>query len=338
MLDLLSSLKTLSPQKDYVLAIITTTKGSTYRKTGTLMLIDSHLNFWGLLSGGCLEADIQQHCETVFNSKKDHKIGYDMRGEEDLLWGMGLGCDGAIEVLLKYLPSEMNHFGFFEVLQHVSKGQDHLLTLNLTGAHELSFCAIEKHQTQIRLQQKTYDVPPKPRLLEKSQQLLIPLNAPLNILICGASPDVPPVTAIASQLGWQTTVIDHRKEFAQPNHFPYADRVCQIKRSEWQDFDLCLYDAAVIMTHQFERDQDYLSRLLPSPVSYIGLLGPSKRRDQLLQECETQFSQHQGRVFGPVGLDIGADTPQTIALAIIAEIQAVQAEKDVGFCYQDETR
>ena len=336
MLNLLNALNTFSPETDYVLAIITNTQGSTYRKAGTLMLIDSELNYWGLLSGGCLEADIQQHSKTVFKNQKDHNLGYDMRGEDDLVWGMGLGCDGAIEVLLKYLPADKNHFGFFEVLQKTSSGQDHLIVLN--SDNSLSFNAIEKHHTQIKLKTGAIDLPVKPVRLESSKQLLIPLNAPLNILICGASPDVPPVTALAHQVGWKTTVIDHRREFAQRCLFPQADQVLHIKRSEWADFVLSNYDAAVIMTHQFERDQEYLSRLLPSQIDYIGLLGPSKRRDNLLKECETEFSQQQGRVFGPVGLDIGADTPETIALAIIAEIQAVQAEKDVGFCYQDKTR
>jgi len=338
MLNILSALGSFNSQQDYVLAIITQTQGSTYRKAGTLMLIDAEGSYWGLLSGGCLEGDVVAHCEEVLQQKNDKCVRYDMRGEEDLIWGLGLGCDGAIDVLLKYLPATQNHLGFFEILNRINQGQDHLLVLAQQANNRLTFHAIEKHHTQITLDSKRIDLPVKPMMLKPDDLLLIPFNAPRHILICGASPDVPPVCALAKQLGWKTTVIDHRQDFAQERHFPMADSVCRVKRSEWQDFDLSNFDAAVIMTHQFERDLDYLARLIPSQVDYIGLLGPSKRRDKLLQECDTNFSRHQGRIFGPVGLDIGADTPETIALAIIAEIQAVQAEKDVGFCYQDKTR
>jgi len=92
------------------------------------------------------------------------------------------------------------------------------------------------------------------------------------------------------------------------------------------------------MSHQFEHDLRYLERLLASPLKYIGLLGPTKRRDKLLAECKTQFSEHEGRVFGPIGLDIGTGSAETIALAIISEIQAVRNKKNVVFCYQDPTR
>ncbi|TQV85045.1 XdhC family protein [Aliikangiella coralliicola] len=349
MLNLLTSLKNFDQNSDYVLAVILDTQGSTYRKTGAMMLLNSSLDYWGLISGGCLEGDIQQHSAEVFKQKKDKILHYDMRGDEDLLWGMGLGCDGAINVLLKYLPATENHLGFFEILNRVSAGQDHLLiidrvSINSASASEsplhnsFSYLALKKRQATIKIDNQEVTIASAPWLEKSSQQLVIPFNAPLNILICGASPDVPPVTSLAQQLGWQTTIIDHRKDFASAGNFPAAHKVVHVKRSQWETFELENFDAVVVMSHQFERDQAYLSRLIDSPVQYIGLLGPSKRRDKLLEECGTAFADHEGRIFGPVGLDIGADSPETIALAIVAEIQAVKTKKDVGFCYQDKTR
>ncbi|MCW9017469.1 MAG: XdhC family protein, partial [Kangiellaceae bacterium] len=204
--------------------------------------------------------------------------------------------------------------------------------------HNLEFIESPRQISQVELENKLIQSPKKPTHLASSAGLLIPLVAPLNLLICGASPDVEPVTSLANQLGWKTTVIDHRKEFARCQLFPAANNVLHIKRSEWKSFELVQFDAAIIMSHQFERDQDYLARIINSQINYIGLLGPRKRRNKLLSEIGAEFSQLEGRVFGPIGLDIGADTPETIALAIIAEIQAVKSNKKVGFCYQDETR
>ena len=320
MLKLLDIMPHFRSERDYVLAIITSTEGSTYRKSGAMMLMDSANNYWGLLSGGCLEGDILQNSQDCFEHKRDKPLRYDMRGDEDLIWGLGLGCDGAVDILLKYLPSANNHLGFFEVLSAVEKGQN--FTLQILPDHNLKFIESSK-QTIVD---------------ESLEGLLVPLNAPLNLLICGASPDVEPVTSLANQLGWKTTVVDHRKEFANEQLLPKANRVLHIKRSEWNAFELAPFDAAVIMSHQFERDQDYLSRIIDSRINYVGLLGPRKRRDKLLSEIGIEFNQIEGRVFGPIGLDIGADTPETIALAIVAEIQAVKSNKKVGFCYQDETR
>ncbi len=324
--SLLQSIQAYQPHQDYVLAIIIDTQGSTYRKSGALMLIDSTYHYWGLLSGGCLEGDIMAHCEMIFEKKVDKVVTYDMRGEDDLLWGMGLGCDGSIQVLLKHLPAYKNHLGFFEILNQVSQGHSHILKVKTQAPYLLEFTRDEK-SSFIQNHTKT--------LIDKSQNLLsTQLPAPIHLLICGASPDVPPVASIAEQLGWKITIIDHRADYACSDLFCKTATVEHIKRSQWKNYDLTPFDAVVVMSHQFERDEDYLQRLLPSQINYIGLLGPAKRRDQLLKSCQTDFNQHQGRVFGPIGLNIGASTPETIALAIIAEIQAVRTQKDAVNCSQ----
>ncbi len=323
MRSLLSSLQDFDPDKNYVAAIIITTDGSTYRKTGAIMLIEQSLKFWGLLSGGCLEGDIVARSQKVFARQKDQIIKYNMRDEADMLWGMGSGCDGEISILLKYLPANQQHFNFFFSLKLLNSGTSLYLLLDLKNNHQIRF------EPQAN---------PDIKISDSDALLSIPLNAPHHLLICGGSPDVPPVTAIANQIGWKTTVIDHRQDYADKNKFPFADHIEHIKRSAWKNFELHPFDSAIMMSHQFERDQAYLTRLIESPIAYLGLLGPTKRRDKLLEQCGTQFSEHEGRIFAPIGLNIGADSPETIALAIISEIQAVLNDKQVGFCYRDPTR
>ncbi len=329
--SILKSIDQFSDQHNYVVAIVINTKGSTYRKTGAMMLINQELDYWGLLSGGCLEGDIVIHANEVFSQQKDQIIEYNMRDEADMLWGMGLGCDGEVSILLKYLPANLKHHEFFNILKRVDCGNGYRLLIDLTNNYQFEFIAASDLERPA---------------LGSDNSLSIPMDAPHHLLICGGSPDVPPVTAIAHQIGWKTTVIDHRKNNSERSKFPLADHVQHIKRSAWKDFDLTPYDSAIIMSHQFERDQSYLTELLASTINYLGLLGPSKRRDKLLVECGTDFNHCEGRVFGPIGLDIGASSPETIALAIISEIQAVKNNKlqsiakrqKIGFCYQDTTR
>jgi xanthine dehydrogenase accessory factor len=330
--NLLKSLNNFCSQHDYVLVLITDSKGSTYRKPGAMMLVSQQLEYWGLLSGGCLEGDIVLRCKDVLTNQADCSVVYNMRDEADKLWGMGLGCDGEITLLLKYLPAARGHCGFFEILNKIKVGHSFQLTLNRQD-NQLGFEDL-KSSSDLPLQVDGSKVASN----EKPSKQFFVMLAPHRLLICGGAPDVPPVTAIAAQIGWQTHVIDHRQDFASPDLFPDANRVSLVKRSQWKDMDLSVFDSVIIMSHQFEHDQRYLKRLLETDIQYIGLLGPSKRRDKLLENCETDFEHHEGRVFGPIGLDIGAATPETIALAIIAEIQACINHKNVGFCYQDASR
>jgi xanthine dehydrogenase accessory factor len=340
MSSIFKALSKIQKNQDLVLAAIIETKGSTYRKTGAMMLIESDSTYWGLLSGGCLEGDIVLQSKDVFSEKEDKLIHYNMRDGDDLLWGMGLGCDGEITILLKYLPLEKYHFGFFEAFNKIILGSSchMILSASLQNKSEddndvvISF-DFNMHADHIVEMKKNST---------NNQATTIFVESPHHLLICGGSPDIVPVIAIAVELGWRITVIDHRKDYAELSKFPKANQVLQIKRSEWKTFSLDDFDSAVVMSHQFEMDSIYLKYLLNSKVSYIGLLGPAKRRDKLLQACETDFEQQQGRVFGPVGLDIGAGTPETIALSIVSEIQAVKNNKTtnnaIRFCHQDESR
>jgi xanthine/CO dehydrogenase XdhC/CoxF family maturation factor len=153
-------------------------------------------------------------------------------------------------------------------------------------------------------------------------QPVLPLPA---VLICGAGPDAEPLAAVFRSLHFPVTVVDHRPAYANPAHFPGADVVPGTAASLGARVDLARFFAAVVMSHHLASDVDYLRALAATEIQYLGVLGPAARRSRLLTELGPAAAALQGRLRGPVGLDIGAVTPEAIALAIAADIYAAAA-------------
>lgn len=175
---------------------------------------------------------------------------------------------------------------------------------------------------------KSYQTP-----LETAEFFIERINPPLNLLLFGAGYDALPLVDLAKILGWRVTAIDHRAAFANPERLPAADKII-VKGAE--DLPNQLFEdensVAVIMTHNYDRDREILRLLLHSECLYIGALGPKKRTEKLLAEIGGNFSESQmEKLHAPVGLDIGADSPEAIALSIVAEIQAVLHKRAGGF-------
>jgi xanthine/CO dehydrogenase XdhC/CoxF family maturation factor len=170
-----------------------------------------------------------------------------------------------------------------------------------------------------------------------AEALIEHIAPPVSLLVFGAGSDAKPVVRLAKEIGWDVTVIDNRPAYARSEHFPEADevRLLDYERLDEAELEMGEGGAAVIMTHHFLRDLALLKFLLPTPLSYIGLLGPRKRTDNLLVELGRQAAAPTGErlavLHGPVGIDIGSETPEEIALAILAEIQAVLAGRPAGF-------
>jgi xanthine/CO dehydrogenase XdhC/CoxF family maturation factor len=162
--------------------------------------------------------------------------------------------------------------------------------------------------------------------------LLIPLELPPRLLVLGAGPDVIPLVEIAGIAGWRVCVLDHRPAYATAERFRRANRVASQPAAQLgAELTRARYDAAVVMSHHLISDQIYLTALADSAVPYIGLLGPAPRRMRLMAEIGPAIAARlEGRLYGPVGLDIGAKTPETIALSIVSEIQAVLAGRNGG--------
>jgi xanthine/CO dehydrogenase XdhC/CoxF family maturation factor len=145
-----------------------------------------------------------------------------------------------------------------------------------------------------------------------------------NVLVIGGGPDAQPLVEYGATMGWYVTLVDHRPAYSKPELWPRAHRVLTLRPGEYpRHMDLAVFDAAVIMSHHLPTDLAALATLAPTPIPYVGLLGPEPRRRQLLADLGEASSLLQGRLHAPIGLQIGGRDPQSIALSIAAELQAV---------------
>jgi xanthine/CO dehydrogenase XdhC/CoxF family maturation factor len=323
-------------EESLVLATIIATAGSTYRKPGAMMLISRRGEYAGLISGGCLEGDLLLHAERVFESGAPGLVTYDMHADEELVWNLGLGCDGVIHLLLQRLEPKPD----FGLLGHLaashkarravllalvtqSDGQVPAGAWGLFDSSDISVGEPELVDILKRMAEHWPDWRCRPVRFgadNQAESIVIHIPAPTRVLICGAGPDAVPMARVLAELDWDVVITDHRPAFARAERFPAGCTVLQGRPEGLSEkFDLTTLDAAVIMSHHLENDRAYLGQLARYELPYIGVLGPRARRDRLreLAEC-------RGRtVYGPIGLDIGAELPSAIALAAAAEIHAV---------------
>jgi xanthine/CO dehydrogenase XdhC/CoxF family maturation factor len=332
------------------LAVLVHTAGSTYRKPGALLLIAQSGEYAGLLSGGCLESDLAERAREVIETGRARFITYDLRDERDLVWGLGLGCEGVMRILLLRAGPEEQ----WEPLAHLASA---------LAAHSPAAVGIVTDSADAELPIGALVLPgaPRPQPLPRSlswrakarltvpivatalesardtasvgwveesapdwRLFVLPLSLPPRLLLLGAGPDALPVADLAARQHWKVTLVDHRPAYADPSHFPAAEHVV-LSRPEAlaHAVDLGGFSAAVVMSHHLPSDLEYLRALAASPApGYVGLLGPPARRDKLLGELGRQGETLSGRLRAPVGFDLGGRTPESIALAIVAEIHA----------------
>ncbi|HEX4387301.1 MAG TPA: XdhC family protein [Steroidobacteraceae bacterium] len=317
------------------LGILVHTAGSTYRKAGALVLIAANGDYAGLISGGCLEGDLAEHARAVMASGEARLVKYDLRSADDLIWGLGLGCEGAMHILLVRLAPENDYqpLAFLEralrahaacAIGVVCESHDERArvgSLALPGspapdalatpavAAALGACAISGETRWLELQ--------------SLRLFVLPLWLPPRVLILGAGPDALPVVEFAARLGWKLSLVDHRPAYAVAAHFPQAQAVALVHPPDLAGaLNLGAFDAAVVMSHHLASDLAYLRALCTCAIPYVGLLGPAVRRERLLGELGADAELLRGRLHAPVGLPLGGRTPEAIALAIVAELQS----------------
>jgi xanthine dehydrogenase accessory factor len=321
-----------------VIATVISATGSTYRKPGARMLVEGDGRITGLLSGGCFEQDLREHATEILSSGVARTVTYDMRADNDLIFGIGAGCEGCMGILLE--PSHsgatsadairkaraMTHDGQLVALVATYDAPEAELGTRLWHRYIqppmseplASACAraVDLRQSQsIRWADAAH-----PR--EAWIQVVLP---PPAVLICGAGPDAEPLVAGLRALRYPVTVVDHRAAYANVEKFSGATVVSGPAASLAGLVELNRFSAAVVMSHHLDSDAAYLRVLAPTNIEYIGLLGPRPRRDRLLNEIGGAAGRIEARLRGPIGLDIGATTPEGIALAIVAEIHAAAA-------------
>ena len=273
-----------------VLVTVYETEGSTYSKSGAQMLVDQNGVFRGMLSGGCLEGDLAVRSQQVLESGETQSVTYDLGRDDDELWGMGVGCDGLMRMLLHPLQPRDNYAPFAEIAD------------------------IWRSDTVREVRIPFADSP--------SGELVILVAPPPQILVLGAGLDAEPVVRFAAELGWRCTVVDHRQATIDNGDFSQAvATLCAPVEELASRLDLSRFDAAIVMSHHLVSDRGYLSQLAQTDISYIGLLGPRSRRDRLLTEMGDAAGDLDKRLYGPAGLDIGGRGPAPIALSIVAQMQ-----------------
>ncbi len=328
-----------------VLVTITGTEGSTYRKPGAMMLIAPDHSYEGLISGGCLEGDLLHHAAEVFESGQAKRITYDMHaGDDELVWGLGIGCDGVIHLLLQRLEAPAGFALLDWLAASLEEGRPVMVAVATgEGSNDLPLGSMgladatggEFGDPGLSALGRAHAGDGWPRwrhaasALRGVEVMLINVPPQPRVLLCGAGPDAVPVARQFAALGWRCTVVDHRAAFAKPERFPAECSVIRTRPAQLHEhLPLDALQAAVIMSHNLENDAGYLRQLAPHAeagrLAYLGVLGPTARRDRLcgMAECEGL------PVRGPVGLDIGAELPEGIALSIAAEIHAVLNTRD----------
>jgi xanthine/CO dehydrogenase XdhC/CoxF family maturation factor len=317
------------PAAGCVLATVVGTAGSTYRKPGARMFIFADGSHVGLLSGGCLEADLRLHAEDVRDSGRARAVEYDMRGPDDRLFGTGAGCEGAMRILL-------------EPCDETSTAASALRAAGRATGDGVTACLVSVHEST-QLSPGTYHralLPPSlvaaaeaclaagvsrdvstGRGAERLRAFVEFLAPSPHLLVCGAGPDAQPVAAAARAVGWRLTVVDHRPAYADPRRFPGARVIRADPAALAETVDLKGVHAAVVMSHHFDSDVRYLRAIAAAgEPGYVGLLGPLARRRRIARELGELAEPLAQRLKGPVGMDIGAVTPEGIALAIVAEV------------------
>lgn len=338
------------------IATIVKTKGSTYRRPGARLMMTAAGEMTGSISGGCLEGDIFQHAEKVLQSNASKILHYDTTSDNDLIWGLGLGCSGVVYLLLEPLQEEPSYWAFltdcvrdekqgvlatvFGLEGKVDAVIGSRLTMNRDGVvtgdvrdSELAKAITEDCRLALksgRSRTLTY------KLQQGSAEVLIEaLEPPLPFYVFGAGHDSIPVVRMAKELGWRVTVVDGRKAYATQHRFPQADQVILSPPDQvCKNVSIDPRAAVIVMTHNYAHDRDILRQLIEIPVRYLGMLGPAKRTDALMEELGKEglriSRDRRHHMYSPSGLDLGSETPEEIALSILSEIQSVIAGRSGG--------
>jgi len=326
-----------------VLVSVFETEGSTYSKAGAHMLIDENGIFQGMLSGGCLEGDLAIRGKIVVESGSTQTVTYDLGSNDDELWGLGVGCDGLMRMFLQPLTAQ-HDYQPFAAIAGILQGSTPAVVATViesAAANVATGAAIvvgEEHRGCYGFDAEAADIllhAAKQSLADRTSRIMrLEFNGndvtvlmsfvvpPPRILILGAGFDVAPLVRFCGELGWRSTIFDHRQAYIDQNDLTSVEAsYCAPADDLASTVDLDSFDMAVVMSHHFASDRAYLRELATTDIGYVGLLGPHDRREKLLADLGSDADKLRDRLHGPAGLDLGGRGPAPIALAIVAEMQ-----------------
>lgn len=345
--------KALLEGKQVALATVVHVEGSSYRRPGARMLITEEGTLTGAISGGCLEGDALRKALLVMAQQKPMLVTYDTMDDDDAKFGVGLGCNGIIQVLLEPIqPLQQNNP--LQLLQQLASERANAVLVTVFSLEnkkdpQQGTCLLVKEQNMVG--EITSELSLKNALLAdatlalesrtsafknytstgKAVTAFLEMVPPaVSLVIIGAGNDVIPLVEMADIIGWETTVVDGRPSYAKQERFTSACQVL-VSKPEQVLSQVSIDEKTIflLMTHNYNYDLAMLKELVKSDLVYIGILGPTKKLQRMLDELAEQGSPLDPRqlamIHSPMGLDIGAETPEEIALSILAEVKAVIA-------------
>lgn len=313
------------------LVTLVRTEGSSYRRPGARLLTTaSAKGHTGTISGGCLEAEVVRRAAWLTRERAVVER-YSMSFDDTADIPYGLGCGGTVDLLYEPIHSP-EATAVLSAMAASLKGQQSTVITFLPDAQrglrrlildsdgEVTFASDDLRPDKIACARRltpgeTYEG----RFVER-------LSPPQRLFLLGAGDDARPLAELGALLGWSVIVADGRAQLAKPDRFPQAERVLTLSTLRCSELGLRSQDAVVLMTHSYEQDRDWLTAILANPPRYLGLLGSRHRSSLLVSEAALALGKTVKEccepLFAPVGLPLGGDGPEAIALAIVAEIQA----------------
>jgi xanthine dehydrogenase accessory factor len=336
--------------KKTALATVVLVEGSAYRRAGARMLITEDGELTGAISGGCLEGDALRKARLVILQQEPLLVTYDTTDDDDAKLGVGLGCNGIIHILIEPVADDRadnpiallksilskRQYGVLVTIFSIEDrkapqpgtclcmtDQQTFVTESILKGHQLSI--INDAASVLESRQSLVKVYTEGLTYTAFVELLKPV---VSLVIAGAGNDAIPLVKMAHVLGWDITVVDGRNNYALAERFPQASRVIVARPEEVLSYvEINEWTAVILMTHNYNYEIALLKQLAAYSFSYAGVLGPKKKLDRMLSELKdngvTLSEDQLERLHGPVGLDIGSEGAEEIALSVLAEIKAV---------------
>lgn len=307
-----------SSREPRVLATLVGAQGTTYRLPGARLLLGPDGALAGAISGGCLEGDLAARVRDVLASGRPLRVAYDMGTDLDRIWGTGMGCAGSADILLEPVAPGAAPAWMLRVTDALADRRA------VRVAHVLSDGAGLRVGDRLD--------PDTDRIPEGAELFVETFQPPLALWIYGAGEPARPLAMLAGHLGWWVGVLDHRPAAATRDRFPEAQRLLVGSPAALiPGLPLDARSAAVVMSHIYDRDREALAAFLASAAGYIGLQGSRGRNARLLEDLGGLLSKPwPARLYAPMGLDLGAESPEAIALAVLAEVHGVLSDHGCG--------
>jgi len=349
------ALRARASGKAAALATVVGIEGSGYRLPGARMLIVDGKWVAGSISGGCLEDDVVLRARDAIAKNEASLAIYDTTHDDDIVFGIGLGCKGIVTLLIEPLKEggRVDFIAFAKACLETRKSGLAATVVRTEGSigasagmrvvisdggrhSDIADSAVEKEIANALGALDDATALATVRTAQGSALVFLERIEPaLPLVVFGGGHDAMPVVRLAKELGWHVTLVDHRPAYGNRERFPDADAiVLGSPREAAPHVTLDSDTVALVMTHNYLRDMEWVRTLLPSPARYIGLLGPRKRTDSLLADLKEKgfepTPEQLVRLYAPVGLDIGSEGPAEVAMSILAEIQAVLTNHNGG--------